>query len=102
MLMLAPNTRIYIATERADMRKSVDGLSLLVQETLNQNALSGHLFVFANKRGDKIKILYWDRNGFCLWYKRLEKSRFRIPKIQGSVFNVNITARTNNGTTKYN
>ncbi len=62
-----------------------------MQETLNQNALSGHLFVFANKRGDKIKILYWDRNGFCLWYKRLEKNRFRIPKIQGSVFSVNPT-----------
>src|SRR5271165_3819029 len=91
MLMLAPNTRIYIATGHVDMRKSVNGLSLLVQETLNQNALSGHLFVFANKRGDKTKILYWDRNGFCLWYKRLEKNVFRLPKIPGPVFSVNST-----------
>ncbi len=89
MLMLAPNTRIYIATSHVDMRKSVDGLSIVVQETLNKNPLSGHLFVFTNKRGDKIKILYWDRNGFCLWYKRLEKSVFHLPKISGPVFNVN-------------
>ena len=90
MLMLPPNTRIYIATGKVDMRKSIDGLSLLVSEVLNNNPLSGHLFVFCNKRGDKLKILYWDRNGFCLWYKRLEKSVFRLPAIHGNVFSVNV------------
>lgn len=88
MLMLSPNTRIFIATGQVDMRKSVDGLSLLAQEVLQQNPLSGHLFVFANRRGDKLKILYWDRNGFCLWYKRLEKHRFRLPKMPGEVYTV--------------
>ena len=91
MLMLPPNTRIFIASNHVDMRKSMDGLSLLVQEVLHKNPLSGHLFVFLNKRGDKLKILYWDRNGFCLWYKRLEKNIFRFPKIPGDVFCVNAT-----------
>jgi transposase len=89
MLTLSPNTKIFIATKRVDMRRSIDGLSILVKDILNQDALSGHMFVFVNKRGDKLKILYWDRNGFCIWYKRLEKSAFRIPKIFGSVFCVN-------------
>jgi transposase len=91
MLTLSPNTKIFIATERVDMRRSIDGLSILVQEILHQDALSDHLFVFVNKRGDKLKVLYWDRNGFCIWYKRLEKSVFRIPKIFGSVFCINPT-----------
>jgi len=68
------------------MRKSIDGLSILVQEILQKDIFSGHLFVFCNKRGDKIKILYWDRNGFCLWYKRLERGIFRLPKVQSKVF----------------
>ncbi len=91
MLMLPPNTRIFIATGFVDMRKAMDGLSILVQEVLHQNPLSGHLFVFTNRRGDKLKILYWDRNGFCLWYKRLEKCRFRLPKMPGEVYTVNVT-----------
>lgn len=91
MLILSPNTRIFIATGHADMRKSMDGLSVLVQEVLQQNPLSGHLFVFTNRRGDKLKILYWDRNGFCLWYKRLEKNRFRLPTVPGEVYTVNAT-----------
>ena len=86
MLSLPPSVRIFVATEATDMRKSIDGLSALVQEVLRKDALSGHLFVFCNKRGDKIKILYWDRNGFCLWYKRLERGVFRLPKMQSKVF----------------
>jgi transposase len=86
MLNLPPSVKVYVATDITDMRKSIDSLSILVQEILKQNPLSGHLFVFCNKRGDKIKILYWDRNGFCLWYKRLERGVFRLPKIQAKVF----------------
>ena len=87
--MRPPNTRIYIATGKVDMRKAANGLSLLVHEVLDKDPLSGHLFVFTNKRANKIKILYWDRNGFCLWYKSLQKAVFRIPKIPGEVFCVN-------------
>jgi transposase len=86
MLNLPPSVKVYVATDVADMRKSIDALSILVQEVLKKDPLSGHLFVFCNKRGDKVKILYWDRNGYCLWYKRLERGIFRLPKIQGKVF----------------
>jgi transposase len=86
MLNLPPSVKVYISTDNIDMRKSIDSLSALVQDILKQNPFSGHLFVFCNKRGDKIKILYWDRNGFCLWYKRLERGVFRLPKIQTKVF----------------
>jgi transposase len=68
------------------MRNSIDGLSAMVQEVLQKDAFSGHLFVFCNKRGDKIKVLYWDRNGFCLWYKRLERGIFRLPRVGSKVF----------------
>lgn len=64
-----------------DMRKSIDGLSVLVAEVLNENPMSGQLFVFRNKSSNKIKLLYWERDGFWLFYKRLEKSRFKFPKI---------------------
>jgi len=86
MLSLPPSVKVFVATEATDMRKSIDALSIEVKEVLHKDPLSGHLFVFCNKRGDKIKILYWDRNGFCLWYKRLERGIFRLPKIQAKVF----------------
>ena len=79
MLSLSPNTQIYLATEAVDMRRSFDGLSALVMDVLAQDPLSGHLFVFSNRLGDKIKILYYDGQGLCQWYKRLERGRFRIP-----------------------
>ncbi len=86
MLSLSPNTQIYLATEAVDMRRSFDGLSALVLDVLAQDPLSGHLFVFSNRRGDKIKLLYYDGQGLCSWYKRLERGQFRIPSIQaGSV-----------------
>lgn len=86
MLNLPASVKAFIATDATDMRKSIDGLSAMVQSILQKDVFSGHLFVFCNKRGDKIKILYWDRNGFCLWYKRLERGVFRLPKVQSKVF----------------
>ncbi|MBT7767517.1 MAG: IS66 family insertion sequence element accessory protein TnpB [Bdellovibrionales bacterium] len=86
MLSLPPSVKAYVASDATDMRKSIDALSLIAQETLNKDPFSGHLFVFCNKRGDKVKILYWDRNGFCLWYKRLERGVFRLPKMKSKVF----------------
>ncbi len=76
-MIIAGYLKVYIARDRADLRKSFQGLSVLVQDILCQNPLSGHLFVFFNKRLDKVKVLYWNSNGFCLWQKRLERGRFR-------------------------
>jgi transposase len=86
MINLPPSVKVYIATEATDMRKSIDALSAMVKEVLAKDPFSGHLFAFCSKRGDKIKILYWDRNGFCLWYKRLERGIFRLPRVQAKVF----------------
>ncbi len=79
MLSLPPSVQIYVASEPADMRKSFNGLTILVDEALEQDPLSGHLFVFRNRRGDRVKILYWDRSGFCIWYKLLERGTFHLP-----------------------
>lgn len=78
MLGLSAAVRVYLATAPADMRKSFDGLSALVSG-LDLDPLSGHLFVFINKRRDRIKILYWDTDGLAVWAKRLERGTFRIP-----------------------
>jgi transposase len=78
MFGLSAAVRVYLATRPADMRKSFDGLSALASG-LALDPLSGHLFVFVNKRRDRIKILYWDRDGLAVWAKRLERGTFRIP-----------------------
>jgi lambda repressor-like predicted transcriptional regulator len=78
VLSLTSALRIFLAVEPADMRKGFDGLSQLVRDRIAQDPLSGHLYVFRNKRRDRIKILYWDRDGFALWCKRLEKGTFRF------------------------
>lgn len=80
MLSLPSTTRIFLAVEPADMRKGFDGLSQLVRDRIAQDPLSGHLYVFRNRRRDRIKVLYWDRDGLALWYKRLEKGTFRFPE----------------------
>lgn len=80
-MVLAPgNTKVYLAAGVTDMRKAINGLSILVEGQLELDPFSGHLFVFCNRRRNMIKILYWDQNGFCLWQKRLEKDRFRWPE----------------------
>jgi|SRR5690554_941335 len=71
--------KVYLALGPTDLRKSINGLSLIVQESFKLNPFSRNLFVFCNRKQDKIKILEWDNNGFWLHYKRLEKSRFRWP-----------------------
>ena len=79
MLSLPPNVHIYLCTEPVDMRRSFDGLSVMVMDLLDGDPLSGSLFAFYNRVGDKLKVLYYDGQGLCLWYKRLERGRFRIP-----------------------
>jgi transposase len=84
--MLPPSVRIFVASQPVDLRQSFDRLAACAKEQLGGDAFSGHLFVFRNRRGDRVKILYWDRSGFCLWYKRLERGVFRLPSgKQGSV-----------------
>ncbi len=92
MLSLPPSVQIYVAVEPADMRKSFNGLSILVDEMLEQDPFSGHLFVFRNRKGDRVKILYWDRSGFCIWYKLLEKGTFRFHLPAGEESYVEISA----------
>jgi transposase len=84
----AASAKVYIATGITDMRKSINGLSILVADQLELDPLSGHLFAFCNRRRDLVKILYWDRNGFCLWHKRLEKDRFQWPETVEDALNV--------------
>ncbi len=79
MLNLAANTRIFLAVEPTDMRKGFDGLFTLVESVIRQDPFSGHLFVFRNRRRDRLKILWWDRDGLAIWYKRLEKGSFQFP-----------------------
>jgi len=80
--MIAPpaNTQVWLAAGVTDMRKGFDGLSALVQTQLAQHPFSGHLFVFRGRRGDRIKVLWWDGFGLCLFYKRLENGRFVWPQ----------------------
>jgi transposase len=81
MLGLPPSVRIYFAAELVDMRKGIDGLRALVESALKKDAYGGHLFVFVGKSKDKVKILFWDRNGFVLYLKRLERGRFQLPVV---------------------
>jgi transposase len=79
---------VSLCREPVDMRKSINGLSILVEEALGQDPFSAQLFVFCNRKRDKVKILYWERSGFVLWYKRLEKQRFPWPRQGESVLSV--------------
>jgi transposase len=79
VLSLPASVRIFVCTLPTDMRRGFDGLAALVNGHFGQDPLGGHLFVFANRRADRLKILWWDRDGFALHYKRLEKGTFRLP-----------------------
>ena len=79
MLLPSENIKVYLALGATDMRKSINGLSILVSKQMDLDPFSGHLFVFCNRKKNMIKVLFWDRNGFCLWHKRLEKHSFKWP-----------------------
>jgi transposase len=73
------DARVFLALGSTDMRKAINGLSILVEQHLARDPFSGDLFVFCNRRRNMVKVLYWDKNGFCLWHKRLEKHKFQWP-----------------------
>lgn len=78
--MLPIDVKIFVARQPVDLRKSIDGLALLTRSVIKGDPMSGHLFVFFNKVGHRVKILFWDRTGFVIWYKRLETARIRLPE----------------------
>ena len=92
MLTLPPSTRVFVATTPTDMRRSFDGLMGLVRDFLGGDPLSGHLFVFRNRAGDRLKVLWWDRDGLAIFYKRLEEVTFTVPAATGDVPHVEMTA----------
>jgi len=79
MLSITSAGRVLLCTTPTDMRRSFDTLAGMIRQHLGHNPLSGAWFVFRSRRGDRVKIMYWDRDGYCLWYKRLEKGTFRFP-----------------------
>jgi transposase len=84
--------RVYLCTSPTDMRKGFDTLAVLVRDGLGYDPLSGHLFLFVGRRRDRLKLLYWDKDGFALWYKRLEKGTFRLPKSKPDALSVELKA----------
>lgn len=90
MLTIASQTRIFIALHATDMRKGFDGLCGLVSDTLKQDPLSGALFLFINRRRDRMKVLYWDGDGLAIWYRRSEQGTFQIPASNDQITAVEI------------
>lgn len=90
MVSLPSSVRIWLASQATDLRKSFDSLAELVRQQLQADPLSGQLFVFRNKRADRVKLLYWDEDGFVILYKRLEEGTFHFP--QGDADGVEIRA----------
>ncbi len=81
MLTVASGTRVYLASQPVDLRRGHDGLCALVRGTLGLDPYGGQLFVFVGRRGDRVKVLFWDHGGFVVYYKRLAKGRFRLPTL---------------------
>jgi len=84
--------RVFLCTSPTDMRKGFDTLAALVRDALGYDPLSGHLFLFIGRRRDRLKILYWDRDGFALWYKRLEQGTFRMPASRPEATSIELRA----------
>lgn len=91
MLTLPAAVRIYLCTQPVDLRKSIDGLCALVRARGN-DLYAGHLYVFRGRRADRVKILSWDRGGFVVYYKRLERGRFQFPKVAPEATEVTLSA----------
>jgi transposase len=82
VLSISPVVKIFLCTRPTDLRRGFDGLAVLVEEALGENPLSGHLFLFVNRRRNRIKMLYWAGDGYALWYRRLERGTFELPRAE--------------------
>ena len=91
MKMFVDVHTVYLHTEAVDFRKAINGLVLVVQQQMALSPFADALFVFCNKNRDKIKALYWDKTGFALWQKRLEKQKFKWPKTEEELMNIDAT-----------
>jgi transposase len=92
MLSIPANVCVYLCTKPTDMRKGFDGLHSLVLQVLQRDPLDGHLFLFVNRRRDRLKILWWDRDGMALFYKRLEAGTYQLPAASENAEGVEIDA----------
>jgi transposase len=92
MLTLPPSVRIYLAAEPVDLRRGHDGLHAIVRNAWKLDPFGGHLFAFVGRRGNRIKILFWDRGGFVIYYKRLERGRFRLPRPREGATSITLDA----------
>lgn len=92
MLGSGKDVKVYIALGATDMRKSINGLSLIVADQFELDLFAGNLFAFCNRRRDLVKILYWAENGFCIWMKRLEEDIFRWPDCEQEVMEISPAA----------
>ncbi len=92
MLTLPSSVRIYLAVGTVDMRRGHDGLAAIIQSQWKLDLYGGPLFAFVGRRGDRCKILFWDRGGFVLYYKRLERGRFRLPRVPANATSATIDA----------
>ena len=88
----ASPTRIWLCTGPTDMRRGFDRLAEQSRQVTRQDPQSGHLFVFRSRGGDRLKVLYWDRDGYCLWYKRLEEGTFKLPKVKAEQSSLELRA----------
>lgn len=91
MIHLPASVRVYLCLTPTDMRRSFDGLHALVRDHLQLDAFAGHLYIFSNRRKDRLKVLYWDRDGFAVWAKRLEEGSFAIPSGEPASTRIEIT-----------
>lgn len=91
MIRLPHPVRVFLHTPPTDLRKGFDALSGLVTTAFSQDPTSGHLFLFVNRRRDRLKILYWDRDGLAIWYKRLETGSFQLPLITRDATSIEMT-----------
>ena len=92
MLTLPPSVRIYLATTPVDMRRGHDGLAAIIRNQWRLDLFGGHLFAFLGRRGDRCKILFFDRGGLVLYYKRLERGKFRLPTVTPGATSVTLDA----------